>query len=236
MNLKKTVIEHLLRFVSAYVPIEQARLATLGGSGLEASIWKSLCIPPDRGWLIERNRTKTRELVRTYGYSSHNQLATFSQNLAGHGGERASIDFFHLDLCGTMTRQTMADCTTILPLVLGSRGRCLALTVADARRNHILEEWPLYKKRGRKLLGKDAADALYAAILDQQKNLPVREDSSKGFIKPFDPENGAKREFGLMVAVLALLGTQKPLVACAMQRYIYVSRFAGSSFRMRSEE
>ena len=106
---KGQVIRLWLAFLSRFVPLGQARLATLGGRGLEAEIWEELGVPRDNGWLIERNRKRGGNLIAEHRYHVHNQLVTFDRILAGYGSAQAVVDGFHLDLCGTFSGQSLAD-------------------------------------------------------------------------------------------------------------------------------
>jgi len=233
-STKAQVIRSFLMFLAQYVPVGQARLATLGGRGLEEKIWSELGIPFGHGWLIERSRKLGGKLIANHRYQTHNQLGTFSRILAGHGADRAFIDGFHLDLCGTLCDDSIANFAPVVPLILSSSGRCLAITVADARRNLALEQWPDFQERAAKLFGRGASEDIYYRIEAYQKRVPIRKDQP-AFIKPFDPTKGAQREFGLLVELTELLHRQKlPWIPVAVERYVYVSRYQRRPFRMRS--
>lgn len=230
---KEKVIRLFLGFVSRYISLKQAHLATLGGRGVEAKVWSELGVPKENGWLIERRREQNGKLIRSNQYRTHNQLITFGQILDGHEVEDAFVDAFHLDLCGTFSDKAMLDFRPVLPLILKSRGRCLAITVADARRNLALEQWPDFEARGNKLFGKKAQD-IYTQLLSIQRNIPVSNKASD-FIKPFDPEKATRREFGLLVELTELLQVQGfPWIPVVIERYVYVSRYQGQPFRMRT--
>lgn len=230
--LKAQVIRQFLGFLSRYLPLPQAQLATLGGQGLEAEIWAEIGISHDNGWLIERSRSRGEKLIRAHGYHIHNQLGTFNQILAGcYGENHAVIDGFHLDLCGTFGPAT-EDFRNVLPLVLNGAGRCLAVTVADQRRNLALEGWPSLCQRALRLFGANAD--VYQTLLHEQQQIPVRTDLP-AFMTPFDPEKAAKREFGLMVEIAELLERQSVRFEIGkMERYVYVSRLKNRPFRMRT--
>jgi hypothetical protein len=234
LEAKEQVIQLFLSFVSRYVPLGQARLATLGGRGLEAKIWAERGIPAEHGWLIERNRQRNDALITNHRYSVHNQLGTFDRILAGHGKD-ASIDGFHLDLCGTLCDHAIAGFKPVIPLILTSGGRCLAITVADARRNLVLEQWPAIIKRGKRLFGTEVA-GIYQTIMAAQRRVPVNHDRNlPAFIKPFDPVKAAKREFGLLVELAELMRAQDlPWMPATIERYIYVSHSMSRGFRMRT--
>jgi len=232
---KEQVIRLFLTFLARYVPLGQAQLATLGGRGLEARIWSELGIPSEHGWLIERNREREGKLITGHRYQIHNQLGTFDRIFAGLGADHAGVDGFHLDLCGTFCNDAIANFAPVVPLVLASKGRCFAITVADARRNLVLEEWPSFQKRGARLFGTADSEDIYDWIEDCQRQVPVKKDQPS-FIKPFDPVKAAKREFGLLVELTELLRKQKlPWIPVAVERYIYVGRFLKRPpFRMRT--
>jgi hypothetical protein len=231
---KEQVIRLFLAFLSRHVPIGQAQLATLGGHGLEAKIWFELGVPSGHGWLIERSRERGGKLIRGHRYQMHNQLGTFDRILAGHGADRTFIDGFHLDLCGTLCNTAIENFSPVVPLVLASTGRCLAITVADARRNLVLEQWPDFQKRARRLFGSQQSEGIYRRIVAYQQRVPVRKDQP-AFIKPFDPTKAAQREFGLLVELTELLRKQKlSWIPVAVERYIYVSRYQRRPFRMRT--
>jgi hypothetical protein len=232
METKELILRAFLEFAGGYVPLAGARVATLGGRGIEAKVWSELQIPTDHGWLIERNRARSRSLIGTHRYRTHNQLSTFARILSGHGGPASAIDAFHLDLCGTVTQEALASFGPILPLILRSTGKCLAITIADARRNQALEAWPEYRARGMRLM-KDAFQSTYDDLVTQQKLLPVRTDLP-GFMSSFDPEKGTKRELGILIELIEFLKQNKFRVeAESIARYVYVSDYQGR-FRMRT--
>ncbi len=174
-------------------------------------------------------------MVRNHRYRTTNLLGTFDKILAGHGEESAYIDGFHLDLYGTFMAETISNFKSVLPLVLKSRGRCLAITIADARRNMILERWPEYQKRGDELFG-GRGELVYEDLLRKQHQIPISEEVSRfAKIKPFDPEKAAKREFGLLIELAEMLTSQRlDWRPVTIERYVYVSRSSGRPFRMRT--
>jgi len=232
-GLKEQVVRRFLKsFVSGYVLLEQAQIATLGGKGVEAKIWHDLAIPVENGWLIERSRKHGSKLAGHH-YRTQNQLRTFDRILAGYGEHRDYIDAFHLDLCGTLSNKSMKDFAPVLPLVLKSKGRCLAITVADARRNLVLEQWPDFQNRAKKLFG-NQANNIYEELSDRQHHIPVNLNAPT-FIRPFDPIKATKREFGLLVELTELLKIQGfPWIPVTIERYVYVSRYQRRPFRMRT--
>lgn len=231
---KEQVIRQFLAFVSRFVPLKQAQLATMGGKGLEAKIWAEQGVPLSHGWLIERSAKHTARLIESHRFRTHNQLGTFHRILSGLEESKSFVDGFHLDLCGTLSVSALRNFSPVLPLVLKSTGRCLAVTVADARRNVTLEEWPACQTWAKRLFGVRASQKIYADIVSQQERLPIRTDLP-AFFASFDAVKAAKREFGLLVSLAMLLRSQGfGWVPVEMERYIYVSRYSGKPFRMRT--
>ena len=142
MNIpKRTVLRQLADMVRSYIPLEQANIATLGGEGLEVSVWKEAGVPENHLWLIERKINRSQNLVRMYpdAFHIHGQLSRFPGAFEAHNGLREGLEYFHWDLCGTL-EPVINDLRAIFPLVLRGQAKCLAITVADARRNRSLEE------------------------------------------------------------------------------------------------
>jgi len=229
---KEQIIRLFLGFLSTHTPLSDARIATLGGKGIEAKIWAESGIPPEHGWLIELNRERGHRLIEDHRYRHHNRLGTFHQILRGQEGANAYIDGFHLDLCGTITDQVIRDFSPLLPLILQSTGKCFGVTVSDQRRNRSLEEWPKALERGEELFGKGMKDVL-SKLEESQRQLPMRKDLPS-FMAGFDPAKGARREFGLLVELLELFQKHPSWTPTQIARYVYVSRYAGRPFRMRS--
>ncbi|MDB5194459.1 MAG: hypothetical protein JWN50_473 [Parcubacteria group bacterium] len=227
---KERILRRFLAFLSRYRSLPEARLATLGGNGTEARLWAESKI--DHGWLIELNRKLRGRLIEEHGYKIHNRLGTFHQILGGYGGDEGIVDGFHLDLCGTMREGIISDFTPILPLIFKSKGRCLAITVADARRNLALEDWPTTKERALELFGKRSRGIL-RSLEAQARLLPVRRTDHPAWMKPFNPAKAAKREFAMLVTVGEILLPYR-WTPVAMERYVYVSSYQGHRFRMRT--
>jgi hypothetical protein len=217
-------------FVLSHVPPQEAHVGTLGGLGYEERLWSKRGIRKSHGWLVERDREKRRSLMPK-GYRILNELRGLPEILAGIGEDRLRLDGFHFDLCGTFGDEAREDFAPILPLVLQSTGKCLAITVSDARRNLILEGWGDYFARGKKLFGRETS-LIYEELLKEQKLIPINKES---YFSPFDPEKGAKREFGLLVKLCELFSqiraSWQPI---QMKRFAYVSTYSGSKYRMRT--
>ncbi len=229
-DTKEQVLNQFLNFVAKFVSLGSARLATLGGNGVEAKVWQERGIPSTNGWLIERSRDKSGNLIATHRYNVQNQLSTFPQTLRGLGHD--SVDAFHLDLCGTLGEDLTDNAKRVLELVFESTGRTLAVTVSDQRRSLILEQWEDYAKRARRLLG-DKAESILDGIVAEQRNLPVSKKKLPAFFQASDPVKGAKRELGLMVDFARLLKGYN-FKCSQMERYVYVSNYAQRAFRMRT--
>ncbi len=231
-SVKELVLRRFLEFVGHYIPLQDASFATLGGQGIEAKLWAEAGVPFEKGNLIELNGLRSRSLIKNHRYRVHNRLGTFHKVLGGYGED--SIDAFHLDLCGTVGTEVLNDFAPILPLIVKSEGRFLAITVADARRNVALEQWDSIIKDARKKF-RGHAMTTFDSLLEQQRMLPVRADLPTIF-KAFDPEKAAKREFALMLSLfLELKKLRGSWYPGDMSRYVYVSRYGSTrGFRMRT--
>ena len=130
---KQKVLKFFLDFIGSVVPVEDARIATLGGQGLEARIWQGAGVPHDHGWLIERKKALSRELIEELPYHYTNGLETFPRVFRSVEGSDAMLDGLHLDYCGTVEPR-LQEIGAVLPLIVHNIG-CLAVTVSDQRRN-----------------------------------------------------------------------------------------------------
>jgi hypothetical protein len=82
------------------------------------------------------------------------------------------------------------------------------------------------------VIGPDWKKFLDQIVADQRALLPMR---SGGFIKPFDILKAAKRELGFLLDLTKVLSSVDQGVSFdRIERYAYVSRYAGSPFRMRT--
>ena len=223
------------RMLSPHMPLSEAIVMTFGGRGFEPQVWKEMGIQTNHGWLVERNRKLSKRLIQVHRYRIHNELQTLPQILAGHGPGKDHVDATHIDLCGTFSEDAVCDFSPMLPLIFKSRGRCLAITTADARRNLVLENWSTFLERGRKLFGIHT-EAIYEKILALQEAIPTGFSDLPDFIRKtsFTPEKGAKREFGILVELAELLQCHKfRFLPSHIERYVYVSDYAGRA-RMRT--
>ena len=231
MEAKESVVRRFLGFLSQWVSLPQARLATLGGMGVEAQAWVEAGIPPSHGSLIELESGLARILIKKFDYRTHDRLSAFHTVLGNYG---EMVDGFHLDLCGTFNVDVLGDFSPTLPFILRSRGKCLAVTVADARQNRALSNWPACRARGKELLGR-RVQPIFAELEAQQRKIPVKVNTSlpKFFRSGFDPHKAAKREFAFMLDILELAQAHKCTVQ-SMERLVYVSRYNNRAFRMRT--
>lgn len=231
MEAKEQIVRRFLDFVRQYVSLSQARMATLGGMGVEAKAWIEAGIPPSNGSLIEIESDLARKLIRKYDFRTHDRLDAFHTVLANYGEK---VDGFHLDLCGTMNVEVTGDFAPTLPFILQSQGRCLAVTVADARQNTILTNWSDYRTKGKKFFGRKMR-TVFTELNAQQRKIPVKANPKlpKFFKRGFNPHKATQREFGFMLDMAELLQVHKCSIK-SMERFVYVSRYNNRPFRMRT--
>lgn len=133
---KQRFLGFLLGELAKLVQIEEAKVATLAGVGLEAELWAKHGIQPDNGWLVDSNPKAIRKLInknvdmpwRLYRGQAH----SFPAILKSTYGEEAALDLFHLDLYGTVEK-ALFEAGSLIPIVAKSRARMFALTVSDQR-------------------------------------------------------------------------------------------------------
>jgi hypothetical protein len=215
---KSQVIRLFLQFVRAHVPLDQAIVASLGGEGREAAIWQEVGIPGSNGWVIERNRQRSRKLIADLPYRYTSSLGNFARGFRSVTGAGHGVDAFHLDLCGTLELATNVA-RPIIPLVINSRGRCLAITVADARRNPSVDNFPVIEKWLSALLG-----FRYGRMRER-----LGREQGEG------RELALMREIGFFYAVIDLFRSRnRYAVPDKVRRFEYVSRTSGSPFAMRT--
>ncbi len=233
-DTKARVLEVFLEFVRGYIPLNKAMLATLGGTGLEAKLWQARGIPGEHGWIVERGRQRSLALIRArFPYRYTARLLTFPRVLRAIHGVDAAVDGFHLDLCGTV-EPNLAEFRPMMPLIVGSHGRSLAITVTEHRQNRSLREYEQIEDWGERLLGREPYAQFLAQLEALQAAVPR---SAPARFAPADPVKCARREFGFFFHFLTLMGmVGKGLIAVPdkMERYVYVSRWSGHPFRMRT--
>ncbi len=241
---KKFVLESFLQFVQKYVSIESMHIGTLGGEGLEANIWMQAGLPQRQGWLVEWDQERQRQLRRAQlsgWFYLCNSLALLPQALGRQIGGRG-LDAFHFDLCGFL-RTSFDHIRPVLPhLIKKERGRCLALSTVDKHSSPYTSDHEKFFDRACATLGLCDTRFLVRELQRQQRKVPHSrrpQNHGKNDGQPSadiaNPASCAQREFGTFADILLLLTTRKPLyLVDAIDRYVYVSRWAGSSWRMRS--
>ncbi len=225
---KARVIGLFLDFVAGYMALSSARLATLGGEGLEALIWQEKGIAGDNGWLIESKRRLSRRLIRHFQFRYCSKLGAFPRLFQSVWGAKKGIDGFHLDLCGTFEPNDK-DFERIVPLIMRSRGRCFAVTVADQRRNTSIERFDKVVIEAERLLGEKSSRDFFEWLLAEQREL-----IPAGMGIHAEPVLGASREFGFAVSLLKSLVKARAYGLDHVERYVYASDKNGRPFRMRT--
>jgi len=219
-SIKLQVLRLFLQFAQTFISLRKANLATLGGEGLEAGLWQELGVEANRGWLIERQEGRSLRLIRNFSYRYCPDLVDLPRSL-NDVMARPMVDVFHLDLCGTLEPSMDIFCP-LMRYIANSRGRCLAITVADQRRNLSLERFDAVWKRGRQLLGNSGRSNLFRQLQQEQQIVGTG-------------EKGARRELGFFLNMVKLFSCRH--LACLpdrIERYIYVSDMQGTPFRMRT--
>lgn len=225
---KPEVLQLFVRFVGNYIPIARALFATLGGEGLEASLWQRLKLRPEQGWLIECKRDRSRRLIARFPFRFCSRLESFPGIFTSVWGSHRGIDGFHLDLCGTFEASDEAF-GPVVPLIAKSEGKCLAVTVADQRRNISLEDFGKVLFEANELLGAKVSEQFFGRLEGEHRRLPEVTDIGLHA----DPMLGAKREFAFAIRLVRLLaGNRAPRIE-RIERYHYVSLMP-RPFRMRT--
>lgn len=227
---KEFLIRLYLELLLSFIPPQDAVVATLGGKGLEAKVWLELGIR--EGWLVERKRALSRALIQSLPFHHCSNLEALPSVMEAVFGARAPyIDFLHLDLCGVLeTKESIRIYGPLLPLVLASRARCLAVTVADQRRNLTLEHFDAVLTRANDLLGSDFVQHVLAHLHAEQELV-----ADQGFGAP-DTRKAALREFGTLFRLAELFIQSGATVPFEVQRFVYQSSNGRNAhtFRMRS--
>lgn len=236
--MKREIVRRFLEFTGRYVALSELRIASLGGQGWEFGVWKELSIPEEHGWIIERNRRATRELIKRFSYRYCPRLSLFPRVLERSSAGNDYLDALHLDLCGTL-EPNFDEVKPVVSLVASqAHGRCLAVTVADARRNRALEAFSDVRSGLARLVGGPEVDRFLAHLVQEQRALRPASRRLPAFMQPADPEKCARRELGLFWQLIRLLtyqGRDITAIPDCVERYIYVSRYQRSHpFRMRT--
>lgn len=217
-ELKVQVLQLFLNFVQKFVPFQQAIVATLGGLGKESALWKTAGVLDRNGWLIERNRQHSRRIIQEAGYHYTTSLKNFWRVFRSVNGDKAGVDAFHLDLCGTI-EPNVRVARRLVPLVLKSKGRCFAITVADARRNLSLEDFRTVEKSLQRMLG------------FRYERLKSKLKAEQGS----DRDAAVMRELGFFYSIVSLFCFYgRYALPDRVVRVSYISNYSGSHFPMRT--
>ena len=223
---KLALLARLYELAGRYVSFADANVATLGGEGLEAQMWRDREVKAKKGYLIEQNRAKREELQKNFEYRQHNDLQHFSRSYARVKGREAGIDFFHMDLCGTV--ELVAEALQFVSeVVLKSQGRCLAITVADERKNPSIMNFEETLSAAHACFGVDQVTSFLETLTAQYASL-------NGCIGG-DFSSAAKRELGFVLTLARNCLSSEGAPVCGidyMHRYVYVS--GKSDTRMRT--
>jgi hypothetical protein len=219
---KEQMLRLFLQFIFKYIEPKNAIIVGLGGEGREAVIWHEVGIVGQNGWMIERDKSRSRhlirEVVRQLGYQYHPSLATFPRAFGAINGREAKIDALHLDFNGTL-ESNIPDAKSLIPVVARGRGRCLAITVADARANQSVENFSEIENRLGRLLGyryDRMLNCLYAERGEERELAVMREVGV----------------FNSLLDVLKFYG--RYAIPVQLSRYAYVSHTSGQGFPMRT--
>ncbi len=220
-NPKLFFVQALLDFLNLKKPLTKIKIATLGGEGLEARSWQSRGVLKDNGILIEKNRQLSKKLIAGTPYPVLNKLEYLDKFMESvYTPTECYLDAIHLDFCGTIeTQGKMLD--TLLNILKGSQVKCLAITVADERKNPTLQNWSSIESDIVGTLTYTVYNKVFNSILKDQK-LVCKTDHIA--------TRSTKRELGVLWQIVR--GCRKSnMIPCEVRRYSYVS-LTGS--RMRS--
>jgi hypothetical protein len=201
---KRIVLMRTLDGLFRGISPSKARVATLGGKGIEAGIWDKAGIRGLHGWLIERDPVQLANLREAYGhFRITDSLVRFAETIRKRLGPRAYLDLFHLDLCGTI-EPNILKLARVLPLLMNGRQRLLALTMADSRRNRSLEHADVTNECGSLLFG-----AIWPELCDRLLTLHANEPT--GACGSYaDPINVTTREIGFFINLAFALASMVP--------------------------
>ncbi|MFA5185308.1 MAG: hypothetical protein WC551_02385 [Patescibacteria group bacterium] len=196
MTPKEIVVGRIISTMADCLDPSTALVATLGGRGLEAKVWRRMGIKPTNGWLVDRSADRIRGLMRnSQGYRLlQGNLTQFPQIFLSSHGLKTGLDFFHWDLCGTV-EPAIEEICGVLPLLAQGRGRSLGVTVSDMRQNRAVQSFIFTQDICRLFFGKDW-DGLCQTLEEIYRQESV--------YRIFEIEKAVLREAGtLMYLVLA---------------------------------
>lgn len=203
-QLKAAIARGVLETLFLRVPAHEARVATFGGQGVEAGVWKELGIQPENGWLIERNKKAQRRLMQ-FPFQIHcSNLSRFPSGIREKRGTGAGLDLFHWDLSGTV-ESASKELPPILPLLLQGTEGLLGVTYADSRFNTSLKEHETMKKVAQRIFGEDAFTQLYVQLVALYQQEPVEETDTfvtSAALREKRSQNTALREIGALLHLL----------------------------------
>ncbi len=136
--MKEDIIRADFEVVRRYVG-PGAVLSTLGGWGEELRLWREYGVPSNQIIAIEHHRARASQLTQDFP-----EVRVFRSDLKniteswGMALGTLAPDYFHWDLCGTV-EPNMAAIAQFLQIFLRGKGKLLAVTMADARRNRAQE-------------------------------------------------------------------------------------------------
>jgi hypothetical protein len=196
MTAKRIVLHRLISVLSQHVSPGDAFAATLGGKGIEADCWKAAGLRPERSWLVERNARAAGILRRSHTEYRHvRELSQLPTQLQRIHGSRAHLDLLHVDLCGTV-EPNVTEFTGALPLLMRGKGRILAVTMADQRRNRSTSESVFIRRVCAHIFGSQW-EPLWSHLMGiHAQEAQMREHSTT------DPEKVAVREVGALLHLL----------------------------------
>lgn len=127
-------------------PVSEAWLVGLGGQGTWVGEWLSGGFMSDHIYLVERDKKRAERIMRceTVKKAKHIRLCqtalrNFPSVFMAERGRKLGIDVLDLDFNGTL-ESALKDVSAVMPLVARGKGKVLALTVADSRRNQSLND------------------------------------------------------------------------------------------------
>ncbi len=227
---KLTVLKAVYDLLAHQGPLGEALIATLGGEGVEANIWKERGIPDQHGWLIDRSPERMRQFrANENGFRRFQGcLAKFVELgfLPQHGND-VGLDFFHWDLCGT-SDPSEADLITVMPLLLKGHAKILVVTVADARTSIVSRDPGAVHQAAARMFGK-RWQGLWSSLVATHARV-VRECGSYA-----QPKQAALREVATVLSVVRALQATRKLIPVSLERYIYLSGIRMRTYLFRFE-